>query len=78
MDEKITGIGYCPTCTYSNCPTPTKKGKPGVNCSHWTDGKPMPEIDEHDTCDQCGSVITIDQGNYPLRCPYCEFELEVA
>lgn len=33
-------IGYCTTCTYDICPTPSVKKKPGGNCSFWVNGKP--------------------------------------
>lgn len=63
-------IGYCTTCKTS-CPTPKVRSNPNGNCSHWTDGKAIAEVDEHGFCD-CGELMTIDNGRKPLKCEACE------
>lgn len=69
-------IGYCTTCQNTACPTPKVRNKADGNCSYWTDRKLIAEVSEHDTCSQCDAVISIDDGCYPLKCQWCEFELE--
>lgn len=71
----MTEIGYCSSCVQESCPTPSIRGKEGVNCSHWTDGDPLPLVNEHDECEKCGAIMTIDDG-FPLRCKVCKHNTE--
>lgn len=55
-----TGIGYCITCKYDKCPTPGVKKKPGGNCSFWTDGENLLQVDEHWPCPDCDAILFIE------------------
>ncbi|KKM14632.1 hypothetical protein LCGC14_1704190 [marine sediment metagenome] len=70
--------GYCTTCKQPNCPTPSIRNREDGNCSHWTGGKEHNELNEHEECEQCGSIMTTHHGNYPLRCRFCEYQLETS
>lgn len=69
-----TGIGYCITCEYENCPTPGVKKKQGGNCSFWTDGESMPYVDEHWPCPYCDEILFIETAEQH-RCPGMGTEL---
>lgn len=70
----MNDIGRCITCHQPNCPTPTIKDRGDGNCSWWTNGESIPQINEHEECPKCDSIMTVYQGHYPLRCEYCEGE----